>query len=429
VVARQVERHADRGLVAHERTVALVGLDDQRARSRPRVAPQPFGLEQRQLAAGDDRRVLARAAQRLERHRDDGRLAAGAAHRDRARFGDPVREHLRAMDERQAAPLRDREVGHLLLDRGGHHDRGTVAVGAAAVLRVDRDAEPFELRARLGALAAVEAAVAAARAAAAHRLELRERAHAAAADARVMEARGRTRIRHRAGTGRDDHERIAFAHAVEQFDDVGVRQAHAAVRRGHAEFAFAVRAVHVHVALERVAARAAVDAVLESFEREDAREDQVVVARLVVPHLARGLAAHEHRAARRAVADAAVHAMPARRRAERARLAADSIRGRGHRPPRERFAAREQPEALRGDVHEHPARGRLAVRRAGARERGGDERSERLGVGGIGERGHARQSATAVRRRPRGARGALPQPKRGPVRRPAPVRFGAARAS
>ena len=50
------------------------------------------------------------------------------------------------------------------------------------------DAEPFELRAELGALAAVEGAVAAARASARHRLELGERAHAGAAESGVVEA-------------------------------------------------------------------------------------------------------------------------------------------------------------------------------------------------------------------------------------------------
>ena len=77
-----------------------------------------------------------------------------------------------------SARARRGEIGHLLLNRGRHHERGAILGHAASVLRHDLDAEAFELRAELAALAAIEGAVAAARVSAGHRLELGERAHA-----------------------------------------------------------------------------------------------------------------------------------------------------------------------------------------------------------------------------------------------------------
>ena len=62
---------------------------------------------------------------------------------------DEVGEQLRAMDDGQAELARVGDVGHLILDRGRDHERRAVGADAAAVLRVDRDAEPLELRARL----------------------------------------------------------------------------------------------------------------------------------------------------------------------------------------------------------------------------------------------------------------------------------------
>ena len=50
---------------------------------------------------------------------------------------------------------------------------------------------------------------------------------------------------------------------------------------------FLVGAVEIDVALERVVPRPAIDAVLEPVEGEDAREDEIAVAILAAPHLAR----------------------------------------------------------------------------------------------------------------------------------------------
>ena len=196
------------GAVAHERAVALVGLDhEQVALARPRVAPEALALQRDQLAAGDDRRVAPGAAQDLERHRHDGGLAARARDRDRAEVRHPVRQHLGAVDDRQVAPLRLGHVGHASprprCETTTAAQSPPAPVPSCGTIAMP---EPLELRARLGPLAAVEAAVAAAHAAAEHGLELRERAHAAAADARVVEARGRARVGHRAGAGRHDHD-------------------------------------------------------------------------------------------------------------------------------------------------------------------------------------------------------------------------------
>ena len=57
------------------------------------------------------------------------------------------------MHDGQRALARRAHVRHGLLDRGRDHERRAVLADAAAVLRVDRDAEPLELRARLGTLA------------------------------------------------------------------------------------------------------------------------------------------------------------------------------------------------------------------------------------------------------------------------------------
>ena len=237
-----------------------------------------------------------------------------------------MREHLGAVHDRQCTALRGGHVGHRVLDGGRDHERAAIPLGTAAVLRQKRDAKRLELRASLRALVAVEATIAAARFAAAHRLELRERAHAAAADAGVVEAHAPQRIGHLAGPGREDHDRIAFCDSVKERDRIGIREPHASVRGRRAQARFMVRAMQVDGALERVTPGPVIDTVLKAIEREDARQDQIVIARLAGPGLAGGFAADEHRPACRAGADAAMDAMPAGRCAERAGFAADAVR-------------------------------------------------------------------------------------------------------
>ena len=86
------------------------------------------------------------------------------------------------------------------------------------------------------------------------------------------------------------------------------------MRRGPSEQVFVIGAVQIDVALERIASRAAIDAVFEPIEGEDAGKDQIVLARLASPSLAGRRARDEYRAASRAGADALVDAVPTRRR-------------------------------------------------------------------------------------------------------------------
>ncbi|MNC91863.1 hypothetical protein D3C83_81940 [compost metagenome] len=88
------------------------------------------------------------------------------------------------------------------------------------------------------------------------------------------------------------------------------------MREGAADEMLLVGAVQINVARQRVAARPAIDAVLQPVKREDAGEDQIVVAGLAAPGLAGRLARHEHGAGRCALADPRMDAVPAGRRAE-----------------------------------------------------------------------------------------------------------------
>ena len=99
-------------------------------------------------------------------------------------------EQLGAMDDGNAGPLGRHHIGYLLFDRGRDDERGAIGAETRAVLRQDDDAEALELCPQLRPLALVEGAVAAARAAALHHLDLGERAHARAAEPRIMEAAG-----------------------------------------------------------------------------------------------------------------------------------------------------------------------------------------------------------------------------------------------
>jgi hypothetical protein len=86
------------------------------------------------------------------------------------------------------------------------------------------------------------------------------------------------------------------------------------MRHGPSEQVFVIGAVQINITLERIAPRAAIDAVFQPIEGEDAGEDQIVLARLASPCLAGRRARDEHRAGRRAGADAFVNAVPTRRR-------------------------------------------------------------------------------------------------------------------
>ena len=395
VVALQIEDHAHRRRIAHERAVALIGLDDEEVgASGPGIAGQAFGLQQGQLAAGDHRRIAAGRAQDLEHHRRHRGLAARAAHRHRAMRGDEMSEQLGAMDDGNACPLGRHHIGHLLLDRGRDDERGAIGAETRAVLRQDDDAEALELGPQLGPLAVIEGAVAAARMAALHDLDLGERAHARAAEPRIMEAAGAERVGDRRHFRRRDEHVVAFAHLREQRADIGVRQAHAAMGEGAAEQGFVIGAVQIDVTRKRIVACAPVHALLEPVEGEDAGEDEIVVARLALPHLSGRRARGEHRPGSGVRADLALHAMPAGRRAVGILLAADAVARGGDAPGGARLRILEPDGGLALHIHHEQPRRQLA---RGARP-GKAVARERKGAGGGGwieHRDHAAHSATA----------------------------------
>src|SRR6188508_756892 len=125
--------------------------------------------------------------------------------------------------------------------------------------------------------------------------------------------------------GRSNEHEVALIKPREEFDHVSIREPHTAVRDGPSDQSFVVGAVEIDITFERVAARPAIDAILQSFKREDASKDQVFVARLSAPSLRGRLARDEHRAGRCILTDPLMDAMPARRRAVGAFGAANAI--------------------------------------------------------------------------------------------------------
>ena len=211
-----------------------------------------------------------------------------------------------------------------------------------------------------------------------------------------MESAARARIRNRLRLGVHDHHGLAVRDAAEEVDHVGVRHADAAVRGRPAECRLVVRAVDVDVALERIAARAAIDPFLEPLEREHPAQDQVLGAGLPAPHRAGGLPAIESRSRLGAFADALMDAVPARRGAQRAVLAPHAGGGGGDGVAPHHAPALDQLEALAGDVHQDEALGQLTIRRARASQGLAGE-----GGAGIGCRGGMRHGRSLCHSRPR----------------------------
>ena len=130
VVALQIEDHAHRRRIAHERAVALVGLDDEQVRaSGPGIARQAL-----RPGAGADSPPVITEGSRPAPRRISNTIAVTvdlplvpvtamvrwvatkwASSSERWTMGMPAR-------------LRRRHVGHLLLDRGRDDERG--AIGA-----------------------------------------------------------------------------------------------------------------------------------------------------------------------------------------------------------------------------------------------------------------------------------------------------------
>ena len=189
---------------------------------------------------------------------------------------------------------------------------------------------------------------------------------------------------------RDQHV-VAFAHEGEQARDVGVGEAHAAMRHGPAEQKLVIGAVEIDVALKRIIAGAAVDALLQTIEGENAGENEIVVARFPAPHLAGRLARHEHRAFFSALPDPPVHAMPAWRRAVGAFSPANAGTCARDRPHGFGRTVLDQDGTLALDIDHEQARGKLG-RRAAPRERGAGKIEGTRGEAGIDGTGHGQRT-------------------------------------
>jgi hypothetical protein len=137
VVGVDVRDDRDVRPVEQERAVALVRLHDEVVAG----AVVPVGARLGDLAADDERRVLAGLLQDERGHRRGRGLAVRAGHRDRPPSGHRRGERLGAVQHAQAAPPRLDELQVVLRDRGGVHDGvHTVQVGRL-VCHVDGAAE------------------------------------------------------------------------------------------------------------------------------------------------------------------------------------------------------------------------------------------------------------------------------------------------
>src|SRR6476659_5582450 len=131
------------------------------------------------------------------------------------------------------------------------------------------------------------------------------------------------------------------------------------MRHGPAEQKLVIGAVEIDVALKRIIAGAAVDALLQTIEGENAGENEIVVARFPAPHLAGRLARHEHRAFFGALPNPPVHAMPAWRRAVVAFSPAKAGARARVRPHGFGRTVLDQDGALALDVEHEQTRGKL----------------------------------------------------------------------
>jgi hypothetical protein len=120
VVQLDVRDHRHVAPQLEEGAVRLVGLD-HRPLPRP---PDRVGARGAQLAADQERRVVARASQRVRRHRGRGRLAVRARDRDRALHPRQLAEQVRAVKHRRAGRAGGLQLGVVLGDRRGDDHLG-----------------------------------------------------------------------------------------------------------------------------------------------------------------------------------------------------------------------------------------------------------------------------------------------------------------
>ena len=191
VVALEVEDHADRRRIAHQRAVALVRLDHEKIGAcRQRHCP----VRPSACSSGKSPPVMTEGsrpapAQDLEHHAGDRRLAAGARHGDRAAprprnaraSPNDARSERRSPWPRRSPAPAPRPPSRPRAPRNRSPTPlpscGNTSMPSAS--NCARKRCPF---------AVIEGAVAAAHAAAGHRLKLGDGAHAGAAEPRIVKA-------------------------------------------------------------------------------------------------------------------------------------------------------------------------------------------------------------------------------------------------
>ena len=188
VVHLDVGDDGDLGVEAEEAAVGLVGLGDHPLALAPAgVGGSAVGAEAGDLAADEEGRVLAEAAQRPDGHRGRRRLAVGAGDRDQPLLGAELGEQFAAVDDLLAALAGQRQLRVAVADRGRDDDLGALGQvgGVVADRRLDpRPAQPLHIR----GLAAVAAADRRAEPGADHR----EPAHPGPADADEVQLAARS---------------------------------------------------------------------------------------------------------------------------------------------------------------------------------------------------------------------------------------------
>ena len=159
VVLVHIEDEPDFRFVAHERSIAFVGFNNEPfALATNGVTDLAFLLQVHEAGPRHHGGLKSRILQNVVNHRGHGRLSARTAHRNRAGFFRNLREHLATVHHRDAEFLCTLQIGVRILDSGTHHHGGQARDNARAVLREALDSAVLELahHERLFALARQE---------------------------------------------------------------------------------------------------------------------------------------------------------------------------------------------------------------------------------------------------------------------------------
>ena len=159
VVLVHIQNEADFRLVAHERSITLVGFDNEPlALAADGIANLPLRLQVHETSPRHHGGLQSGILQNMVNHRGHGAFTARPAHRNRAGFLRNLREHLATVHHRNAKFLRTLQIGVRVLDGGTHHHGREARDNARAVLRKTLDSAILELahHKRLFALAREE---------------------------------------------------------------------------------------------------------------------------------------------------------------------------------------------------------------------------------------------------------------------------------